>query len=54
VARVAIDGTRLRDVSPETMTPAQRGILEQLAEDERLELVLYLTARLSMHKYGLE
>jgi len=38
-AKVASDGTRLRDVSPATMTPAQREIVARitsLPEEERL------------------
>ena len=57
VARVASDGTRLRDLSQETMTSGQRDVLDrimQLPDDERLALVRYLTARLMMHKYEIE
>jgi hypothetical protein len=46
-AKVASDGTRLRDVSPATMTPAQREIVARIAmlsEKERLELMRYLSA----------
>lgn len=46
--KVASDGTRLRDVTPLTMTPGQRDIVARIAmlpEDERLELVRYLSAQ---------
>ena len=48
-AKVAIDSTRLRNVSPLAMTPAQRDIVAHIAmlpEEERLELVRYLSAQL--------
>jgi hypothetical protein len=48
-AKVASDGTRLRDVSPLTMTPGQRDVVARIAllpEDERLELIRYLSAQL--------
>jgi len=57
ITKLASDGTRLRDMSPATMTPGQRDVLARIAmlpEDERLEVVRYLTARLTMHKYGIE
>jgi uncharacterized protein with WD repeat len=49
VAKVASDGTHLRDVSPATMTTAQREIVARIAmlpEGERLELMRYLSAQL--------
>jgi hypothetical protein len=53
-AKVASDGTRLRDVSPLTMTPAQRDIVARIAmlpKEERLELVRYLSAHLGAEQY---
>jgi hypothetical protein len=49
LSKVASDGTRLRDLSPATMTPGQRDALARIAmlpEGERRELVRYLTAQL--------
>jgi hypothetical protein len=57
LAKIASDGTRLGDLSPETMTEAQREIVERIAffeDGERLELVRYLSAELTVHKYGIE
>jgi hypothetical protein len=53
-AKVAIDSTRLRNVSPLAMTPAQRDIVAHIAmlpEEERIELVRYLSAQLLVEKY---
>ena len=53
-AKVVSDGTRLRDVSPLTMTPAQRDIVARIAmlpEGERLELVRFLSAQLLVEIY---
>jgi hypothetical protein len=56
-AKVASDGTRLGDVSPATMTAAQREIVARitmLSEEERLELMRYLSAQLGAHNYAIE
>jgi hypothetical protein len=53
VSKIASDGTPLRDVSPKTMSSAQRDIVARIAllpEEERLELVRYLSAQLLVRK----
>lgn len=57
VSKIASDGTHLRDLSPLTMTAAQREILARLAmlpEHDRLELIRYLSAQLTVRKYEIE
>jgi hypothetical protein len=54
LAKVASDGTRLRDMSPATMTPGQREVVERVAKlprAEQLEVIRYLTTMLPMHRY---
>jgi len=54
VSKIASDVTHLRDVSPLTITLAQRDVLARVAmlpEGERLELIRYLSADLTVRKY---
>ena len=53
--KLAADGTRMRDTSPETMTAAQRDVLnwlQSLPLAERRELVRYLSASLLLEKFA--